>query len=104
MLDKKAALNTVKQYTLAVKKELHPAAVVMFGSYISGTPHEDSDIDVAVVFDGFDGDWRKTATNLYKLRRDISCDIEPHLLDIKNDPSGFAHYVINTGKVIYKQK
>jgi hypothetical protein len=68
---------------------------------MNGTPHEDSDIDVGVVFNGFVGDHLKATQRLWRLRREISYDIEPHLLDTAHDPSGFAQHVVATGQVIY---
>jgi len=85
-----------------VLKEFSPSAVVLFGSYVNGIPHEDSDIDVGVVFDGFTGDWRQTSSRLWRLRRGISFDIEPHLFDSANDKSGFVKHVFKTGQIIYQ--
>ena len=102
MLDKATVVNTVARYADAVTKEFSPAAVVLFGSYVNGEPHEDSDIDVGVVFDGFVGDWRKTAAKLWRLRREISFDIEPHLFDSANDKSGFVKHIFKTGRIIYR--
>ena len=102
MLDKETAINTVKRYAEAVTKELSPSAIVMFGSYVNGDPHEDSDIDVGVIFSGFTGDWRQTAARLWRLRRGVSLDIEPHLLDSANDKSGFVKHIFMTGHVIYQ--
>ncbi len=103
MLDKEAALNTVKQYAEIVRREFFPAAVVMFGSYVNGTPHEYSDIDVGIIFDGFNGNRYEAATRLWHLSSEINLNIEPHLLDIKKDKSGFAQHVLKTGQIIYKQ-
>ena len=102
MLDQAAVVNTVKQYADVVTKELSPAAIVLYGSYAKGNPHEDSDIDVAVIFDNFTGDWLKTSSRLWKLTEDISFDIEPVLLDSTQDRSGFVQNIYATGRVIYK--
>jgi predicted nucleotidyltransferase len=102
MLDKNVVVDTVRQYAVAVVNELSPEAVVLFGSYANGDAHDDSDIDVAVIFNGFTGDWWKTTTLLWKLGHDISFDIEPHLLDITKDKSGFARFIYNTGQVVYQ--
>ena len=102
MLDKRTLIDTVERYTEAVKREFSPNAVILFGSYINGNPHENSDIDVGVVFNGFTGDWRKTSLRLWNLAYDISWDIEPHLLDSKNDKSGFVKHVFKTGQIIYQ--
>ncbi|MDR2505865.1 MAG: nucleotidyltransferase domain-containing protein [Oscillospiraceae bacterium] len=101
MLDKAAIINTVQRYADAVIKEFSPAAVILFGSYAKGVANDDSDIDVGVVFDGFTGDWLSVSTQLWNLAYDISWDIEPHLLDVSQDKSGFVRHVFNTGQVIY---
>jgi len=103
MLDKGAIINTVERYTNAVIKEFSPAAVVLFGSYVNGNPNEDSDIDVAVIFNGFSGNWLKTSARLWGLKEDISLDIEPHLLDSTEDKSGFVKYIFKTGQIIYQE-
>ncbi|MCL2775208.1 MAG: nucleotidyltransferase domain-containing protein [Oscillospiraceae bacterium] len=102
MLDKKTVITAANRYADEVRKEYAPYAIVIFGSYVNGNPHEDSDIDIAVVFNGFNGDWLKTSANLWKLTRSVTTDIEPHLLDTANDKSGFADYVLRTGNIIYK--
>jgi len=101
-MDRDTAVKTAREYAQAVVKELHPAVILLYGSCAKGTQRTDSDIDVAVVFDGFDGDWLKISAQLWKLRRGISDDIEPILLDRKEqDPSGFVEEVFNTGEVLY---
>ena len=102
MLDKSTVVKTVEQYADILTKEISPAAVVLYGSYAKGNPREDSDIDVAVIFDGFTGDWLKTSSLLWRLRRNVSFDIEPVLLDSTQDKSGFVKNIYKTGQVIYK--
>ncbi|MCL2775240.1 MAG: nucleotidyltransferase domain-containing protein [Oscillospiraceae bacterium] len=103
MLDKDTVVKTVKQYADILTQEISPAAIVLYGSYAKGNPHENSDIDVAVIFDGFTGDWLKTASLLWRLRRNVSFDIEPVLLDSTQDKSGFVKNIYKTGQVIYKE-
>jgi predicted nucleotidyltransferase len=102
VLDKKTIIYTVERYAEAVKQEFKPSAVILFGSHINGNPHENSDIDVGVVFDDFIGDRRKTWLRLWHLAYDISWDIEPHFLDNLNDKSGFVKHVFKTGHIIYQ--
>jgi len=45
-------------------------------------------------------DWLDTATALCALTRSVSIDIEPHLLDDTQDPSGFVAHVLQTGILI----
>jgi len=105
MLDKAAARQIAERYTESVCKALNPKTIILFGSYVNGTPHEHSDIDIAVVFSGFEGDWLDTAVLLQRLRRGIDDEvlngIEPHLLDEESDPSGFLEHIKKTGEVIY---
>jgi len=103
MLDKKEVREIAARYADEVKISLRPSSVILFGSYVNGNPHAESDIDIAVLIDGFKGDWYDTEVLLYRLRRNISFDIEPHLLDKTNDPSGFVQHVIKTGEIIYEE-
>jgi hypothetical protein len=51
----------------------------------------------------YQGDWLKTYSMLFKLKRDeFFIDIEPHLLDETCDKSGFVEHVLKTGEYIYK--
>ena len=102
MLDKAAVLSMAQQYAYEVEKVLKPQAVVLFGSHAKGTANDDSDIDIAVIINGFSGDYLETSKQLYKLRRHISADIEPVLLDSSSDESGFIADVFKTGEVLYR--
>jgi predicted nucleotidyltransferase len=101
MLDKGTVIDTVERYADAVTREFSPFAVVLFGSYAKEDAHDGSDIDVGVIFKGFDGDWMKTSSRLWNMAYDISWDIEPHLLDATRDKSGFVKHVLRTGQVIW---
>jgi len=96
------ALTKAAQYADQVKEQFKPEAIVLFGSHANGDFTEGSDIDVAVVFQDFRGNYLETAAQLWELRRGISYAIEPHMLDSAADPSGFARYIMNTGRVLYK--
>jgi predicted nucleotidyltransferase len=102
MLDKATVREIAARYAEEVKKVLSPDAVILFGSYVNGNPHEWSDIDIAIVINGFQGNWLETASMLCSLTRRVSIDIEPHLLDETCDKSGFVGHVIKTGEVIYR--
>jgi predicted nucleotidyltransferase len=102
VLDKATVREIAAKYAEEVRKVLNPSAVILFGSYVNGTPHEWSDIDIAVIINSFDGNWLETASMLCGMSWNISLDIEPHLLDETCDKSGFVEHVLNTGEVIYK--
>jgi predicted nucleotidyltransferase len=102
-MDKREALTLAKQYASVVAPELRTDKIVLYGSYAKETASDKSDIDVAVIFHNFDGDWLRVYTRLSHLRRSVSSLIEPVLLDSANDTSGFVDEVLATGEVIYQQ-
>ncbi|MCL2089086.1 MAG: nucleotidyltransferase domain-containing protein [Oscillospiraceae bacterium] len=105
MLDKTKVRQIAQKYTDEVCRVLNPKSVILFGSYVNGTPHEYSDIDIAVVFDNYQGDWYDTSVLLQRMRRNIDDSsgggIEPHLLDESDDRSGFLSHIKKTGELIY---
>jgi len=102
MLDKTTVREIALKYAEEVKKVLSPEKILLFGSYVNGTPREYSDIDIAVVMNNYQGNWLDAATMLCALRMSVSLDIEPHLLDESCDRSGFLEFVKKTGEVLYK--
>jgi predicted nucleotidyltransferase len=100
MLDKDAARLIAVRYAAEVAKVFNPSAVILFGSYVSGTPDDHSDIDIAVIVRDFQGDWLDAASMLYSLSWEIDLSIEPRLLDETNDRSGFVAHVYQTGEVL----
>ncbi len=101
MLDKAAVIKTVEQYAQEVTKALKPAVIVLYGSYAKGTAREESDIDIAVIFNGYTGDWLQDSSMLWKIAHKNSLDIEPILLDSTKDRSGFVADILKTGQIIY---
>ena len=106
MLDIETVRKIAHDYAAVVIKALDPKKIILFGSYVNGNPHEWSDIDIAVIFNGFQGNWHDTAALLHSLRREINdispAGIEPHLMDEQHDPSGFLEHVVKVGEVIYE--
>jgi predicted nucleotidyltransferase len=102
-MDKGTALAYARQYAMEVVKELEPEKIVLYGSYAEGCANEDSDIDVAVIFNGFDGDFLRVSSWLWSLTWKVSSYIEPILLAITSDGSGFAAEIIKTGELIYEK-
>ena len=100
MLDKTEARSVALEYAKAVVEELTPQNIILFGSYVGGTPTADSDIDIAIIFDDFEGDWLETATLLSRLKRKVNLLIEPHLLDESEDVTGFLTHVRQTVEII----
>ncbi|MCL1866861.1 MAG: nucleotidyltransferase domain-containing protein [Oscillospiraceae bacterium] len=102
MLGKEKVREIAKKYSDKVRETINPTKIVLFGSYVNGTPDENSDIDIAVIINDFQGEWLATSSALYNLTWSFDGIIEPHLLDETHDPSGFVEHVIKTGEVVYQ--
>jgi predicted nucleotidyltransferase len=104
MLDKTKVREIAINYSREVKKFLDPDKVILFGSYVNGNPHDESDIDIAVLVRELDDEtWYNARIMLQKIKRNKDfIDIEAHLLDETHDTSGFVEHVIKTGEIIYQ--
>ena len=101
-MDKAEVIARVTQYAEVLARELPVTQVILFGSYVSGQPHEDSDIDVAVVMhDVATGDYLAVLKRLCVLRTPIDPMIEPHLMLETGNNGGFLQDVRRTGEVIF---
>lgn len=98
----KEIVKIAKRYARTVAAAMPVKMVVLYGSHVTGTPHKDSDIDIAVIVDEFEGDYLKASANLFDLVRDINIRIEPVLLSCKHNRSGFVSHVLRHGMIIYK--
>lgn len=77
-MDKKSAYELASKFVEFLKeKEYNILDAYLFGSYAKGTYNEDSDIDLAIIFDSYKDSF-DTQVNLMKLRRKFDLRIEPH--------------------------
>ncbi len=104
MLDKGDVIECVRQYADIIRQHLDVEQVILFGSYTKGTATEESDIDVAVVTDTDYDNWYDVILNLWKWRRDVDSNIEPHLMYSGSDRSGFLEEIRRTGVLIYERQ
>jgi predicted nucleotidyltransferase len=96
-MDKNEAIKKVQQYKLLLGDHFDIEKVYLFGSFVSNTNREDSDIDVAVVVKSISDDYFSVNPLLWKLRRQVDDRIEPILIDKNNDKSGFLDEIKRTG-------
>lgn len=96
-MDKREAINKVKQYKLLLGTYLEIESVYLFGSFASDTNSADSDIDVAIVVKDISEDFFSINPLLWKLRRQIDDRIEPILIDENNNRSGFLDEIKRYG-------
>lgn len=100
-LDKRSAIENARIYAQLVGEQLNPYKIVLFGSFAKGTSNDNSDIDIAVIVKTIEGDFLEISKRLNKLTRDIDNRIEPVLLQLENDQSGFLSTILKTGITLY---
>jgi predicted nucleotidyltransferase len=88
-----------------VRKEVPVAEVFLFGSYADGTPHEWSDIDLAIFSPAVDTwDRRKWLDMCYAASKASDFAVEPHFFGMKAKanarPTNFVGYILAHGKRI----
>lgn len=75
---KSSVINLIKKYIVRLKaNNISVEKVLLFGSYIKGTPREDSDIDIAVISSAFKGDRYSDRRFIIPFRRGIDSRIDP---------------------------
>lgn len=97
--------KVVKDYAKTLQVEGYPvSAVYLFGSFVKGSQHEWSDIDVAVVSEEVEKNREEGRMKLWKMRRNVDARIEPHGFSPKafqEDWRPMVHEIKTTGVRIY---
>jgi uncharacterized protein len=76
-MDKSDAIKIARSFAELIKAKFDYKQVVLFGSYAKGNFNEDSDIDIAVIFNDYDENF-DMQLELMRLRRKLDSRIEPH--------------------------
>ena len=93
-------INKVNQYQTLVRQSSFPMpidAVYLFGSHAKGTANKDSDIDVALVVNHFEGDYFDVIPPIWRLTEQIDFRIEPHVVARDTDYAGFLDEIQRSG-------
>jgi predicted nucleotidyltransferase len=95
IIEKVSAYKELVQKSFPVKIE----QFWLFGSYAKGTPHKDSDIDIALVVSHLDKDYSVLHTEplLWKLSEQVDFRIEPHVIARDTDYGGLLDEIQRTG-------
>ncbi len=89
----------------------HPERIILFGSYASGTANDDSDLDLAVVWDTDLPKHERTIAVRQAIRAkgkkwffpmDILVYTPEEMEEWKENPYHLIHEIILTGKTIYE--
>ncbi len=76
-MDKADAVNIAQRYAQVVGGNYNYIKMILFGSYAKGNFNDDSDIDIAIVFNDY-SNLIDMQLELMRLRRKIDSRIEPH--------------------------
>ena len=100
-MDKREDIVTIAQkYFEMVKAANLPMQIdkaYLFGSFAKGSPHEDSDIDIAFVVNDWKGGYQETVLPVWNLKYDIDSRIEPHFIVPEEDYADFLPEIQKTG-------
>lgn len=77
-MDQATATIIAQNFADVVKQRFTVSQSFLFGSFAKGNFHEESDIDIAVVFKDY-GNVENMRLELMRIRRKIDSRIEPHL-------------------------
>ena len=66
-MDRERAVRIASDYARRVRNVINPSDIILYGSYVKDDAGTDSDIDTAIVFDTFDGNYRQTVQKLHEL-------------------------------------
>lgn len=83
-MDKTQTPEVAVEYSVFLRR-IYPSIkkIYLFGSYAKGTHGENSDIDLAIIFDKL-SDAFDMQVELMKMRRKFDTRIEPHPLDMSD--------------------
>ena len=71
-------LKLIKEFRKAIEEIIHTDKIILFGSYVSGTPQEYSDIDIAVVSsDITDENYFDFKIRIFKKAMEFDSSLEP---------------------------
>lgn len=76
-MDKRQALSIANRFVSTVKSKYDVRKAILFGSFSKDTNRDDSDIDIALIFNNIP-DIIDMQIELMKLRRNVDLRIEPH--------------------------
>jgi len=104
-MDKTTVRKLVEEYAKLVVNNMVVKKIILYGSYARGDYRQDSDIDVAVIVpkNSISTNILDDMAKLFKLRRNISTDIEPILLIDGEDASGFLDSITEYGEIVYSE-
>ncbi|MBI4498803.1 MAG: nucleotidyltransferase domain-containing protein [Chloroflexi bacterium] len=97
----------MNDFVISLSRQIRVEALILFGSYVNGTPDEWSDFDVAVISPDFEGLplWQRQdiiARLTVKRDRRLAPIGYPSSEYHHPGPHSFLREILRTGKVVYQ--
>ena len=102
-------ITKINDIVARIASKFNPEKIILFGSYASGTPNNDSDIDLLVIQDT-DLPRHKRSFDIQKLLigtmipMDILVYTNNEFEKEKNEKFSFLNSAIKTSKILYERK
>lgn len=100
------SMSSIREFSRQIAAEFHPERIVLFGSYASGSPTPDSDVDLLVVMP-FEGKSVNQSVEMrVRLRPQFPVDLivrTPQAVQQRLDMGDtFIRDILSDGKVLYE--
>jgi predicted nucleotidyltransferase len=103
--DKNVIQGKIEQFIEQVNQHVTVDKVILYGSWVNGTPTEYSDIDLAIFSPDFGKHKLKELQLLSRLAWEVDVAIEaiPYSTEqfLSDDPTKFVYKIIQTGEIVY---
>ena len=100
MDEREDIIAIAKKYISLVRSSGLPLQIskaYLFGSFATGNPKKDSDIDIALVVNKWIGNYEETVIPIWRLRKKVDFRIEPHIIVQDEDYANFLPEIQKTG-------
>jgi predicted nucleotidyltransferase len=94
--------NIINRFVGLISLEFPVKELYLFGSYANGNATENSDIDIAIVSDKFEGRrfWDRENLGKYIIKSSFDLEVHPFKTEDFTDDDPFVKEIIKTGQKI----
>lgn len=92
----------INKFVAMISAEFPIKEVYLFGSYAIGNPRENSDIDIAIISDNFEGRrfWDREKLGKYIIKSSYDLEVHPYRSEDFTEDDPFVKEIIRTGQKI----
>lgn len=100
-------IKKIEAQALAIAKQYQPEKIILFGSYATGNPTPDSDVDLLVIIDTKRSTWELGVEISLMLKHSFPLDIivktPQEIIKRLNYGDFFIRDIVEKGKVLYER-